>query len=95
MFPPAAALRHGRAGQPHPQRGSDRVGDVVLHVEDVFEFAIEALRPEMAAIAGSDELSGDPEPAARPADTAFEDMCYPEHLPDPADVGILVLEGER
>ena len=46
----------GRSGKLHLQRGRDGLRDFVLHVEQVRHLAVVALRPEMIAVLGVDEL---------------------------------------
>jgi hypothetical protein len=56
------------AGSPNRQACRQRLGDgtgnLVLHREDVGQLAIVALRPEVAAVGGGDQLRGDPDPIA-------------------------------
>jgi hypothetical protein len=65
------------------QRADDRTGDLVLKVEYVLEVAIVALRPEVKAGGGIDQLRIDPNPVRRAPDAAFE------HVADPQVVGDL------
>ena len=43
------------------QRLNDRVGDVVLHLEHVFQITVVGLRPQVIAVVGANELCGHPE----------------------------------
>ena len=70
-------------GQVDLQRGDDGARDLVLEVEDVLEVAIVALRPEVKAGRGVDQLRIDPDPVRRAPDAAFE------HVADPQVVGDL------
>src|SRR6266496_3447075 len=51
--------------QPRCDRAYYVGGHAVLQVEDVFELALEAIRPEMRSCRGIDELSGDANPVGR------------------------------
>ena len=48
-----------------PDRTDDAVGDVVLQLEDVGQLAIVAVGPQVDAVRGIDQLSGDAHPARR------------------------------
>ena len=67
-------------------RGDDRVGDVVLHGEDVDKLAVVALGPEMAAGGGVVELRGDAHAVAGLAHAAFDDVADAELLGDLPDM---------
>ena len=57
--------------------------DIVLDFEDIGEFAVVALGPEMPATRSIDQLSGDANPVAGLADAAFEreaDAEFPAYL---------------
>ncbi len=58
----AAPVRLG-VHRPAQPRG-DGVGDLVLHREHVGHLAVVALRPELVAVGGVDELRGDAQPRA-------------------------------
>ena len=81
--------------QPRRQRLGDGSGDLVLHREHVGQLAIVALRPQVAAVGGVDQLRRDPDPIAGLAHAAFEHVRDAERLRDPPDVDVLALERER
>ena len=91
-FPSIEAVRRLAPGAPalsHPDlrldRDHDLLGDLVLQVEDVIQTAIEAIGPEVIAAGRIDELCRDPDPVARLADTAFDDVAntqFASHLGD-------------
>jgi hypothetical protein len=97
---PGAHVRGARARGARalaPQKlGLDRAGDAardfVLHGEDLGELAVVALRPEVRAGAGIDELRRDPHALARLAHAAFEHVAHAElargllHVDGPAFV---------
>ena len=66
--PPIAAAESGR----------DRRRQFVPHREEIFHWPVVALRPDMRAGAGVDELRGDPEPLAVPLDAALEHVLDPK-----------------
>ena len=85
--------------------GRDRADDarrhLVLQIEDVLELAVEAVRPEMRAGCGIDELPGDAHPVCRLAHAAFEHVAHPElaadllHVHGPALVGEARIAGDH
>ena len=77
-----------RDGADHARR------HLVLQIEDVRQVAIEAVRPEMRAGRGIDELAGDAHPAARLAHAAFEHVADAELAPDLLHVHRPALVGE-
>src|SRR5690348_4794339 len=76
------------------ERLDDRRRDFVLNSENVFEVAVEALRPDMLAADSVDELRVDPHTPARLPHAAFKNVGDPELLSEIADVHRLTLEGE-
>src|SRR5260221_12975703 len=67
-------------------------GYSVLQIENVCERAIEAIRPDMAAGCGLDELAGDANAAAAPAHASFWDVAHAElrrHLLHICDVALV------
>src|SRR6266700_1012140 len=68
-------------------------GYLVLQIENILKFPIEAVRPEMRARQGIDELSGDAHPISRLAHTALEQVPHPPfasdllHVDGPALIG--------
>ena len=77
------------------ERRDHRLGDLVLHREDVGEIAVELVRPEMRSTCRLDQLGGDAHPRAGLAHAALEQIRGAELLPDGAQVFVLPLEGER
>src|SRR5438477_8951945 len=69
-------------------------GDFVLKIEHVFERAIEAVRPEMCARLGIDQLCGDPNATAGLAHRAFKHVTDPEFTPYLLNIDGLALVGE-
>ena len=68
-------------------RGDDRLGDLVLHGEDVRDAAVVALGPQMAAGGDVVELRGDAHLVAAAAHAAFDDVAHAELARDLVDVG--------
>ena len=74
-------------------RADDAFRDLVLQFEDVVERAFEALRPEMRAGRGVDQLPGDAHPVAGLAHAAFQHVAHAKlaadllHVHGPALVG--------
>jgi hypothetical protein len=64
-------------GERHLQPLGNRPGDLVLDVEDVDDFTVVALRPELKARLDLAQLHRDADPAARPPDAAAE---YSRHV---------------
>ena len=62
------------------QRGNDLLCKFVLNGENIGEFSIEPVGPDMPAIAGIDQLGGDPDPVAGLAHAAFEHVADAERL---------------
>lgn len=56
--------------QTHLQLADDRMGDLVLDGEDVGQVAVVTLGPEMVAIGGVDQLTGDAHAFADDAHTS-------------------------
>ena len=69
-------------------------GDLILQAEHVLEPAFEPVRPDMSAGRSLDQLAGNANPVAYPADTALEHVAYPEFAPDLLDIDGLSLVGE-
>ena len=76
------------------QRGHHRPGDLVLDGEDVGQVAVEALRPELVAIRGVDQLRRDAQSGAGLADAAFQDVGHVELLAHGSQILALALEIE-
>ena len=75
----AAALRLCQLDR---ERADDLLHHLVLGREDVGEFAIEPLGPEMPAVGGIDELRRDAHAVAGLADAALEHKAHAEVAPD-------------
>ncbi len=90
------ALRALDLGLLEPRRdGPDDAGrDLVLQVEDIRHSAVEAVRPEMRAGGGVDELTGDPQAVARLANAAFQHVAHAEFAADLLYVDGAALVGE-
>ena len=73
----------------------DDRGDFVLDGEDVRQLAIEALRPELIAVVGIDELRRDAHAIARPTNAAFQGRPDPQSPADFSDVEILIPKCKR
>src|ERR1019366_10487964 len=78
--------RRGRSGKLHPQRGRNGLRDLVLHSEYIRQLAVIALRPEMRAVLGVDELRRHSDAASGTAYAAFEDGAHAECFGDLGDV---------
>jgi hypothetical protein len=89
-----AARRFLALGEPDPELPRDRLGDLVLHREDILQLAIVPRGPEVVAVRHLDQLRGDPEPVPRLAHAALEDGAHLELAADLGDVFVFVLEGE-
>ncbi len=76
------------------QSRNDGVGDLVLDGENVGQFAVEGLRPEVAVVAGVNQLCGNPHPVAGLAHTAFQDVINLQFAGDLGDVEVLALVGK-
>ena len=76
------------------ERGDDFLRDFVLDGEDVGQFAVVALGPDMAAGLAVDQLGGDPDPLPRLAHAAFEHVADAQFARDIGDINRLALEGE-
>src|SRR5215469_5063262 len=78
---PHGALLLG-IGDSRSNSNRHRLADFVLHHEDVGEIAIVALRPDVLAGLGLDQLRRDADAVARFAETAFQDITHPQFAPD-------------
>ena len=76
-------------------RGNDRLGDLVLHGEDVGDVAVVALGPQMAAGGDIVELRGNAHLVAAPAHAAFDDVAHAEIMRDLVDVDRAALVDKR
>ena len=66
--------------------GDDLCREVGLHGEYILDPTVIALRPEVRARLGFDQLGGDPQPVADPARTALDHIAGPELGADRAHV---------
>ena len=71
-----------------------RLGDLVLHREDVRDITVVALRPDMIAGLRLDQLRGNANAVARFSQTTFEDISHAEFAPDFLHVDGAALVGE-
>src|SRR5207237_9958874 len=69
--------------------------DLVLHREDSGQLALEGSRPEVVAVDGADELSGDAYALAFLAHAPLQYMRDVQLAPDLGKLDVLSLEGER
>src|SRR6185369_2859679 len=76
------------------ERTNDRLGNLVLDLEDVGELAVVALGPDMPAGLAVDELGIDPDSVAHLANASLEHVGDPELSCNVADVHRLALESE-
>src|SRR4029078_6076180 len=81
--------------QDHAQRFHNRLRDIVLDRENIFDLAIVSLRPQMISVRNVDELARYSKPVAHFSDTALEHGRDLQLSSDLADVFVLSLEGER
>ena len=88
--PLSSGLPPGTFGSPlrHSPHQSNRygLGYLVLDSEDIREVPIIFFRPEMRSSGGLNELNCDSDVVAGLLDLTFENVCYPELLPDVAPV---------
>ena len=84
-----------RRSQAYVDAGGDRLGNVGLQGNDVFEVAVEALRPYMHLVAHSNQLRRDARPRSCLAHAAFEYVIHSKFLPNLVDAfaAVLVLHG--
>src|SRR5207253_2839948 len=62
------------------QAGNDAVSDLVLDRKDVFEFSVEAFRPQVITMSGVDELDDNAHTISRLADATFKERLHTESL---------------
>ena len=58
----------------------DLHGDLILQGEEVLQFPIIPLSPEMMPLYGIDELGRYPNTISSPLNAAFQDVSYPQFL---------------
>ena len=84
----AVDLRCARSVSTWRRRGSKRSGHrtrhFVLHVENVCDRAVEAVRPDVTSALGLDELRGDTHAFAGPTHAALYNVANTELAPDVA-----------
>src|SRR6516164_6970969 len=68
---------------------------LVLKLEDVLQFAIEPISPDVSPRSAIDQLTRDPHSPGRLAHTAFEHITNPQFATHLLDVNRLALVGER
>ena len=81
-------------GNGRGDRDRHRLGDLVLHRENVGEIAVVALGPDMIAGLGLDQLRGDPDAVAGFAHAAFEHIAHAQFAPDLLHIDRAALVGE-
>ena len=64
----------------------DRLRDFILNGEDILNFPVIALRPQMVAVLDSDELHGDAQTIAGLANAPLDDVMHAKLLADLTDV---------
>ena len=83
-------------GAPHLRldRADNLLRHPILEIEQVFDLALEAIRPDMRHRRGIDELRGDANARAHPANAAFEHIAHAELAADLLHVDRAALVGE-
>ena len=76
------------------ERVNDPVGNVVLHLKDIYQIAVVPVRPQVAATGRIDELRCDTNALGRPANRAFEHRLHAKLAADGADVDRASLIGK-
>ena len=69
--------------------------DFVLDGEDVGQFPVVGVRPEMEAVFHLNQLRGDPHLRARLAHRAFQDVLHAQGFTDLSQIQVLPLERKR
>ena len=77
------------SGQFHLESFGNRRGDFVLHGEDVCQFPVIALRPQVIPIGGVDKLRRHANTGAGPTNTAFDTGAHVQRLGNLPDVLLL------
>src|SRR5579863_1625111 len=77
-----------------PEGCSDFLSDLILNREYICRLPVEALRPEMRSIGGSDQLHRDTNSGSSSAHGALKDVGYPQRRSDLADVLIPAFENK-
>jgi hypothetical protein len=81
-------------GNGRGNRDRHRLGDLILHCEDVGEVAVVALSPDVLAGLGLDELRGDADPIADFAQAALEHIPHTQLAPDLLHIDSAALVGK-
>src|SRR5215472_17538171 len=84
----------GTASELNAQFGGNRLGNFILDRKDVIELAIVFLGPRLQSVVHVDQLHIDAHLIAGLLQTPFENMCYPECLPNFLQIEIAALELE-
>jgi len=74
--------------------GDHLLGDFILQSENIGQFAVVAIRPDMVARGGVNELRRDTHAVAALADTAFQDVTHAELTRSSFHIDGLALVGE-
>src|SRR5262249_433375 len=74
-------LRHGRL-----DRSGDCRSNSILKIEDVFQQAVELVRPEMCTGIALDQLARNTNPVCGPPNAAFKHVPHPQLAADPTYV---------
>src|SRR5262245_1427546 len=82
LCPTTRNLRGAARRERHAQRGGDTPGDAVLDGENRRQVPVVALRPEVHAVRGPDELGGDTEVVAGTTDGALDKIADAELVSD-------------
>src|SRR5215203_5202910 len=82
-------------GEDDAQRLYDRLRDVVLNGEDVFDLAVVFLRPEVRSVCDVHELRRDTKAVPHLPYASFENGRHFQFLSDLSNVFVLSLERER
>src|SRR5207248_3458129 len=81
-------------GDSRGNRNCDRLGDLVLHRENLSEVAVVALGPDMISGLGLNKLRGHPDAVAGFPEAAFENIPDTEFASDLLHIDGAVLVGE-
>src|SRR5215467_252455 len=80
------------------QSGLDDAGDarsdLVLKIENIFQWPVEAIGPQMRSGARVDQLSGDADSTSALAHRALEHVTDTKFAADPLHIDVLALVGE-
>ncbi len=79
----------------HLDLSQNRQGNLILNIENILQLPVVSLRPQMIASRRFDQLRCDPQPLARFAHAAFQDMSHAELFPHQPKVLVLILKLKR